>query len=105
MPKVFEYEDGVWGADLIDWRNAQGPDVYMFNGLKDTSCPPETIANELINQIPTAVKAYDYECGDHVWFPDTAVSNFELHKDMIIVLGAQALAATAAMAVTTIALF
>lgn len=105
MPKVFSYEDGVWGADLIDWTNAQGPDVYMFNGLKDAQCPPATIADPLMDLMPTAVKKYDYECADHMFFPNTGVENFQLHKDMIIVLGAQALAATAAVAVTTLALF
>jgi len=105
MAKTFSYEDGVWGSDLINFSNAMGPDVYMFNGLKDTNCPPATIADKLLDEMPTAVKKYDYECADHVWFFDTGVQNLQLHKDMIIVLGAQALAATAAIAVTTLALF
>lgn len=97
--------DGAYPTDAIEWSKAEGPDLYQFSGDKDTSCVTSQVADVLFAAIPTAQRQYNYECADHLFFPESGVQNLQLHKDMVIVLGAQALAATAIAAVATLALF
>lgn len=101
----FDPATGAFSSDLIDFSKATGPDVYQFNGALDEVCTVAGAADPIHEAMPNSVKQYNYECFDHMTFQDNTVATSQLHKDIVITLGAQALAASAVAAVAAFALF
>ena len=111
MTKTFIADYGVDGKypeadDLIDWTkvDAEGTQVYFYVGAQDYTCPLD-ISKRLAEEMPSFQRQYTYTCADHMHFVDTGVQNDRLHKDLVIVLGAKALAASAVAAIASMALF
>jgi len=101
----FDPATGAFSSDLIDFSKATGPEVYQFNGALDDVCSVAGAADPMHEVNPKCNKQYNYECFDHMTFQDNSVATTQLHKDIVITLGAQALAATAVAAVAAFALF
>ena len=109
MPE--NYGEGSYPTkdDFLDFTKvkATGPGVYHFVAPADTTCTEEQ-ADTLADALQTYKKTYDYSCEGvgHEWFAFRGAGQEKFMKDMIIVLGANALTLGAvAVAVSAMALF
>ena len=99
-----DYASDKVPTNAIDFSTVSGPDVFFFSGKRDTECPYESNV-DIASKLSTFQKHYSYTCGDHMYFASNGLQNDVLHKDIVIALGAKALAASAMAAIASIALF
>ena len=103
------YVDGEWPAesDFFDFSKVKttGPKVYHFLVADDAECYVES-AKKVLADLPTTAGEYDYSCEtSHEWFLARGAGQKKWLKDMVIVLGAKALAVGTMAAAIAIALF
>ena len=113
MLKVFPktYAEGSFPTkeDLIDFTKVKttGPQVYHFVAPADITCSAKQ-ADTLAEALPTFAKTYNYSCEGvgHEWFGFRGLGQQKFMKDMIILLGANALTlSSVAITVSAMALF